>query len=98
MKRTRNDIPALRLKWISPRTRLRASRAAIRPVALGLVALAMAVASRAQSMPSAFENGFSIAAGGTASGYYIGYGGHTIAGPAVFVDIDTRHRLGLEGE
>jgi len=92
MKRTKSGIPTLRLNL----TRI----AGIAPIALALGALWLAwpAAARAQTMPSAFENGYSIAAGGTLSGYNIDYGQHKIAGPAVFVDIDTRHRLGVEGE
>jgi hypothetical protein len=52
----------------------------------------------AQSMPSAFNNGITISAGSTVSGYYLGYGARKIAGPSSFVDIDTRHHLGIEGE
>lgn len=60
--------------------------------------LAVAAAAHAQSMPSGWEDGFTLSAGGTASGYNLGYGDHKIAGPAVFVDADTRHRVGVEGE
>jgi hypothetical protein len=51
-----------------------------------------------QSMPSGFENGVIISAGSTVSGYYLGYGARKIAGPSSFVDIDTRHHVGIEGE
>lgn len=60
--------------------------------------LGAARTARCQSMPSAFENGYSISAGSLVSGYYLGYGSRKIAGPSSFVDIDTRHRLGIEGE
>jgi hypothetical protein len=55
-------------------------------------------AARAQTAPSGFEDGFTLSAGATASGYYIGYGQRKIAGPAIFIDADTRHRYGIEGE
>jgi hypothetical protein len=63
-----------------------------------LACLLLAGAAHAQTAPSAFQEGFSISAGATVSGYYLDYGGTKIAGPAVFVDIDTKHRIGIEGE
>lgn len=54
--------------------------------------------ARAQAIPSGWQEGFTLSAGGTASGYYLGDGARKIAGPAVFVDADTRHRFGIEGE
>jgi hypothetical protein len=55
-------------------------------------------AAHGQSMPSAFQNGLTISAGSMASGYYLGFGDRKIAGPSSFVDIDTRHHVGIEGE
>jgi hypothetical protein len=52
----------------------------------------------AQVAVSGWEGGFSVSAGGTASGYYLGYGQREMIGPAVFVDADTRLHLGVEGE
>ena len=60
--------------------------------------LGLGAAAEGQSAPSGWEEGYSISVGGTASGYYLGYGARKIAGPAAFFDIDTRHRLGIEGE
>jgi hypothetical protein len=54
--------------------------------------------AHAQTVPSGYQEGFSLAAGATASGYYLDYGGEKIAGPAVFVDADTKHHIGIEGE
>jgi len=39
-----------------------------------------------------------MAAGGTISGYYVGYGQRKLAGPAAFVDLDTRRHFGIEAE
>jgi len=63
-----------------------------------VLCLAHPFSASAQSMPSGFENGLNISAGSMVSGYYLGYGAHKIAGPSSFVDIDTRHHLGIEGE
>jgi hypothetical protein len=66
----------------------------------GLLALCCGWAGTAhsQTVPAGWEDGFSLSAGGTASGFNLGYGDQKIAGPAVFVDADTRHRIGVEGE
>jgi len=62
------------------------------------VCLFPAGSAHAQTAPSGYQEGFSLSAGATASGYYVDYGGEKIAGPAIFVDADTRHRIGIEGE
>ncbi len=63
-----------------------------------VIYLASSGAAYGQTLPSGFENGLAISAGSAVSGYYLGYGGRKIAGPSSFVDIDTRHHLGIEGE
>lgn len=63
-----------------------------------VLALAPSGSAHAQTAPSAWQEGFSLSAGATASGYYLQYGARKIAGPAVFVDADTRHHIGIEGE
>jgi len=60
--------------------------------------LVAGLSAHSQTLPSGWQEGFTLSAGGTASGYYLGYGGREIAGPAVFVDAETRHRFGIEGE
>jgi hypothetical protein len=52
----------------------------------------------AQVTPSADRGGLHLAAGGTASGYYVQYGQRDMVGVAGFVDIDSRRRLGAEAE
>jgi hypothetical protein len=71
------------------------------PFALfGLFALLLgaATAVHGQTLPSGWQEGLSLSAGGTASGYYLGYDHQKIVGPAMFVDADTKYRLGVEGE
>jgi hypothetical protein len=58
----------------------------------------MPCALRAQVLPSAMAGGFRLSAGGTASGSYIQYGERNLGGVSAFVDAETHHRLGIEGE
>jgi hypothetical protein len=53
---------------------------------------------RAQVLPSANEGGFRLSAGGAASGSYLQYGERKLGGISAFVDAETHHRLGIEGE
>jgi hypothetical protein len=55
-------------------------------------------AVHAQVLPSAMAGGFRLSAGGTASGSYIQYGERNLGGISAFVDAETHHRLGIEGE
>ncbi len=55
-------------------------------------------AARAQVLPSAMAGGFRLSAGGAASGSYIQYGERDLGGVSAFVDAETHHRLGIEGE
>jgi hypothetical protein len=52
----------------------------------------------AQVTPSGDEGGFTLMAGGTASGYEVQYGQQKLLGVAAIVDADTRRRFGFEGE
>lgn len=54
--------------------------------------------ARAQVLPSAEAGGFRLSAGGAASGSYIQYGERKLGGVSAFVDAETHHRLGIEGE
>ncbi|MGA3080484.1 MAG: outer membrane beta-barrel protein [Terracidiphilus sp.] len=63
------------------------------PVCLGL-----GRAAHSQAAPAADAGGMRLSAGGTASGYELGYGQVKIAGASVFVDTDTLRHFGFEGE
>lgn len=52
----------------------------------------------AQVVPAGDQGGFKITAGTTASGYYLQYGEQKLLGIAGYVDADTMHRMGFEGE
>jgi hypothetical protein len=69
-------------------------------LSLVLLALSVAVAKPAlgQVKESAEVGGVMLSAGGTFSGYYVGYGQRTLLGPAAFVDVTTRGPLGMEAE
>jgi hypothetical protein len=67
--------------------------AALMAICLGTAGLA-----RAQSVPSAFREGFTLSAGATFSGDYIQYGERKMLGVSGFADLDTRHNIGIEGE
>jgi hypothetical protein len=71
---------------------------AVFPALLVAVCLVLARPAHAQVVPSADAGGFTLIAGGTASGYDIQYGHQKLLGVAAFVDADTRRRIGFEGE
>lgn len=77
---------------------LRPCRDAFLPVVLLTVCLGPAPATRAQAVPAADAGGMKLSAGGTASGYYLGYGEMKILGASAFVDADTLRHFGFEGE
>jgi hypothetical protein len=54
--------------------------------------------AHAQTAPAADAGGMRLSAGGTASGYQLGYGNVKILGASAFVDGDTRRHWGFEGE
>jgi hypothetical protein len=72
-------------------------RTARTPVFLAIF-LALAGAAQAQVVQSADAGGARLSVGGTASGYYLGYGELKIFGASAFVDADTLRRFGVEGE
>lgn len=73
-----------------------------RKVLFSLILLAIFIAmdctASAQVVPLAYAGGFTLSAGATGSGYYLQYGGQKMLGITGFVDLDTRRRLGIEGE
>jgi len=68
------------------------------PAVLLAVCLGLVRPASAQVVPSGDMGGFTLVAGGTASGYDIQYGHQKLAGMAAVVDVDTRRRFGFEGE
>ncbi len=72
---------------------LRALAGAVVAACLGAPGMA-----RAQVLPSAMAGGFRLSAGAAASGSYLQYGQRDLGGVAAFVDAETHHRLGIEGE
>jgi hypothetical protein len=68
------------------------------PVAFLAVSLSHGNIAIAQAVPSADRGGATLWAGGTASGYYVGYGGQKLVGVTAFVDADTLRHIGIEGE
>jgi len=67
-------------------------------IALGLVWLAGAHPLAAQVAASGDAGGYTLSAGGTASGYQVQYGEQKLLGVTALVDVDTRRRIGLEAE
>jgi hypothetical protein len=51
-----------------------------------------------QVAPSADAGGYSLIVGATATGDILGYGDRKMLGVAAIADLDTRRRIGLEGE
>jgi hypothetical protein len=77
---------------------LRLCRDAFFPVLLLAVCLGLGRPAHAQVVPSAYRDTIRLSAGGTASGYQLGYGDLKIGGASAFVDIDNLHHFGIEGE
>jgi hypothetical protein len=71
---------------------------AVFPAVLAAVCLAFVHPAAAQVVPSGDAGGFTLVAGGTASGYAVQYGQQKLLGVAAVVDVDTRRRIGIEGE
>jgi hypothetical protein len=93
MKSFHHIVPAGRgIHWLLP------FRAAIFPVFLLAVCLGLTRAALAQVPPAADKGGLALSAGGTASGYSLGYGEQKLLGVSAFVDVDGRRHLGVEGE
>ena len=78
--------------------RLRPSSGALLPVVLLALCLGTGRAARAQVVPAADKGGLKLSAGGTASGYYLGYGEVKIAGATAFFDADNIRHYGVEVE
>lgn len=68
------------------------------PILLAAMLLAMTQAASAQVEPSGTAGGLSLSVGDTFSGFYLGYGARKMGGLSTFVDLDTPHHWGLEGE
>ncbi len=78
--------------------RLRPCRGELFPVALLAICLGLGLTAHGQSAPHADAGGIRLSAGGTASGYDLGYGDVKVLGASAFVDVDTLRHLGFEGE
>jgi hypothetical protein len=93
MKSFHHFVPSLRgIHWMP------ASRAAAFPIVLLAAFLGLTYAAHAQVVPAGERGGLSLSAGGTASGYSLGYGDQKLLGTSAFVDVDGRQHLGVEGE
>jgi len=67
-------------------------------ITAAVILLASAGAARAQVSASASSGGFGLSAGVTGNGVYVQYGERKMVGITGFVDFDTMHNLGIEGE
>ncbi len=69
-------------------------------VAAVLMAICLGVArtAPAQAVYAGERGGAMLSVGGTFSGYTLQYGERKMLGASVFVDADTRRRIGIEGE
>jgi hypothetical protein len=68
------------------------------PVVLLGVCLGVVRIASAQAVPAADAGGMRLSAGGTVSGYELGYGQVKLLGGTAFVDADTLRHFGFEGE
>lgn len=78
--------------------RLLSCRGAFLSVLLVAVCLGLGRPAYAQAVPSAYEDAIRFSAGGTASGYHLGYGEVNLLGASAFVDFEGMHHFGVEGE
>lgn len=67
-------------------------------LALLLICMASPRVASGQTVPHGEAGGISLSAGGTFSGYSLGYGQRKMLGISGFVDADSKGSLGLEGE
>ena len=69
-------------------------------LAFGLLAIAFLIprAASCQVVPAGDAGGYNLTVGATASGDYLGYGARKMIGVAAIADLDTKRRIGLEGE
>jgi hypothetical protein len=77
---------------------LRLRRDAVFAVVLLAACLGLGRGAHAQAVPAADAGGMRLSAGGTFSGYELGYGQMKIMGASAFVDADTLRHFGIEGE
>jgi hypothetical protein len=77
---------------------LRLCREALWPIVLLAVCLGLGRIAQAQAVPAADAGGMRFSAGGTVSGYELGYGQVKLLGGSAFVDADTLRHFGFEGE
>lgn len=68
------------------------------PILLMAFCVSVADTAQAQAVPSADRGGLRWWAGGTASGYIVGYGQEKLLGATAFFDADTLRHFGIEGE
>ena len=77
---------------------IRWRRNAVLPLVLLALFIALAKPAVGQVKESAEAGGVMLSAGGTFSGYYVGYGQRELLGPTAFVDATSRVPLGVEAE
>jgi len=73
-------------------------RAAAMTIAFAALGLTGGRTALAQAEHAADQGGARLSAGGTASGYVLGYGQIKILGGSAFIDGDLKHHIGFEGE
>jgi hypothetical protein len=79
-------------------TRLRLRGNTLFVIALFSVCFAIPRAAFGQVIPAADAGGYNLTVGATATGYSLQYGQTKMLGVAAIADIDTKRRIGLEGE
>jgi hypothetical protein len=92
-------VPGLSEHWRSPkRPTLRFGRNAL--LAFGLLAILFLIPRTAlsQVVPAGDAGGYNLTVGATATGDYLGYGSRKMLGIAAIADLDTKRRIGIEGE
>jgi hypothetical protein len=77
---------------------IRGRRNAVLPLVLLALSIAVAKPALGQVKESAEVGGVMLSAGGSFSGYYVGYGQRELLGPTAFVDATSRVPLGVEAE
>jgi hypothetical protein len=68
--------------------------------AFGLLAILFLIprAASAQVVAAGDAGGYNLTVGATATGDYLGYGSRKMLGVAAIADLDTKRRIGIEGE
>jgi len=67
-------------------------------VVLLAVCFAFSRAASGQVVPAGDEGGYNLTVGATATGYWLQYGPRKMLGVAAIADLDTKRRMGIEGE